>query len=390
MSNQLATISVAGELVHNAAMLDKIIPASSELKDDLRPHLIQLARANPEIEGIDFVNFVQKAYLTGADPRRNQVYLVPYKKKVSWKDHNGWQEKWITQANTIFAYQFFIAKANSMGDYRGYEVKTEKAQYFDPFNSRDVLTLCSTATVKREGRDPLVYRAYLPEFVKTKKGKDNGPETPTEAWLYKPYLMLEKCAVANAFRLAWPEAMSGMYIAEEMQGEDSRPVPEDTASEGTNAERRAHGIARPQPAPASSNINQPQASQAPHSAPIEGVNEGNVGTQDGAVIDATWQEVPDDTEPSEPQADQASAGPAAVPAYPNADIPKQGPVQPSEPEATKQQKGQLFLAMQREARKGALDLNQAILKVGQVHLTGTKASELLRQLEAADYSFFNN
>jgi hypothetical protein len=44
------------------------------------------------------------------------------------------------------------------------------------------------------------------------------------SWKSMPYLMLEKCAVANVMRWAFPEALTGLYVAEEID-KDVPPPP---------------------------------------------------------------------------------------------------------------------------------------------------------------------
>ena len=177
---------------------------------------------NQEIGPQYVIEFLHKAELAGADPRRNQVYLIARKKKQKYKDQQGfWREDWVTVGTVVFAYQFFIAAANATGELEGFEVHSRVGEYFDPVQGQPIRTLVSTATVRRKNRQPVVYDAWYPEFVQT----DFKTAAPTSAW-QKPYIMLEKCALANAFRWAFPEAMSGMYISEEMaQATQDEPLP---------------------------------------------------------------------------------------------------------------------------------------------------------------------
>lgn len=65
------------------------------------------------------------------------------------------------------------------------------------------------------------YTAYYDEFVKTKTDKD-GNVYVTGKWKSAPKMMLTKCAEANAIRQCFD--ISGLYIEEEIAGDDSKII----------------------------------------------------------------------------------------------------------------------------------------------------------------------
>jgi len=357
-NQQVAVAKKAIDFTKNMALLDPYIKSDS-FNDDIRPYLIQLANSNPQLEAFHFIEFVQKCALTGADPRRNQAYLIPFNKNAKFKDDQSgrWVDNWITVANTIFAYQFFIAKAQEAGDYEGFDVKTVRDRYFNPFNGNEIETLCSLCTVKRKGRDPYTYRAWLPEFVKIKDGM------PTDAWGSKPYLMLEKCAIANAFRLTWPEAMSGMYISEEMQGEWSKQTVEDST--------RIHAR--------SADVTVVKQETKPAKEPLK-----------PDVIDVTPQPV---EQPKEAEEKQLEYVPVQQNTAPVEEKKKAPPVQAAPPvqsTASKRSKALLWSAMQSLAGQNKINLVQAIAKIESANLTEELAVGLIEQIKAGNTSWFDS
>lgn len=178
-----------------------------------------LAERNPLLQASDFLDFIQKCQLSGADPRRNQIYLITRNQNVK-EDDGQWRQKVV--GTTVFAYQFFIQRAQSTGLLSGFTVDTEMTTYCNPITGRTRPSIVSICTVWRKDREkPTVYRARFDEFVPKDK---NGAMAPNRVWREKPYLMLEKTALCNGLRQAFPEDLQGMYISEEMTGDESREV----------------------------------------------------------------------------------------------------------------------------------------------------------------------
>lgn len=177
-----------------------------------RSFLANLVRQHPSLDQSDFIEFINKCQLTGADPRLNQVYLLV---------HNSWNaEKKLSEpkGTTVFAYQFFIQMAQRTGELEDFGVDTVVEPYLDLMSGQERKSITAKAWVKRKGTR-YEYKARFWEFAKVNKdGK------LMKNWLSSPYLMLEKCAVANVMRWAFPESLSGIYINDEISKDGSDPV----------------------------------------------------------------------------------------------------------------------------------------------------------------------
>jgi phage recombination protein Bet len=171
-----------------------------------RAYLQLMKQANPNLEDIYFVDFISKCQLTGADPRLNQIYLIAHD---SWNSQSQRKE---LKGTVIFNYLFFVQMAQKTGQLEDWGVECLPEKYVDIATGREKPSYTSIAWVKRRGQAKITYRARFWEFCKT--GKEG---TPISNWKVSPQLMLDKCAVANAFRWAFPESFSSFYIQDEME-----------------------------------------------------------------------------------------------------------------------------------------------------------------------------
>lgn len=168
--------------------------------------LLRLFAKHKEIPQSDVIQFIHKAQLTGANPMLDQIFLIERKVKVT---EYGQPDRWEKRGTIVFSYQFLNAKANETGEFEGYKITTGPKERFNPFNpDQSKKELCSTCIVTRKGFE-FSYDAWWSEYQ-----QDNAQ------WRSKPYLMLEKCAFAGALRRGFPEALSGIYIEDEMKEED--------------------------------------------------------------------------------------------------------------------------------------------------------------------------
>lgn len=145
----------------------------------------------------------------GLSPFQKQIYLLPFKKKVS--------DKWETHYACIVGIDGYRTIAERTGKYAG----SDDPKFNDDkteFKCRDESSnnpITATVTVYKmvEGQR-IAYTAtagwnsYVP------------PENKRFKWIQMPFLMLGKVAEALALRKAFPEALSGLHAEEEKGGFD--------------------------------------------------------------------------------------------------------------------------------------------------------------------------
>lgn len=185
----------------------KFLLAGEDVKRSFeKSWLMSLFAKHKDLPQSDVIQFLHKAQLTGANPMLDQIFLI--ERKVCVKEY-GQPDRWEKRGTIVFSYQFLNAKANETGEFQGYKISTGPKERFNPFNpEQSKKELCSTCTVTRKGFE-FTYDAWWSEYA-----QDNSQ------WKNKPYLMLEKCAFAGSLRRAFPEALSGIYIEDEIREED--------------------------------------------------------------------------------------------------------------------------------------------------------------------------
>jgi hypothetical protein len=146
------------------------------------------------------VNFLHKAQLHGADPRKNQIYLTThFSKNLGHK-----------VGTPVFSYTYLLELAMKTGEYLGYDEPIFKWEVIkNPFTKEEAEELTCTIKMHRKNKGSVTYKAIWSEHV-----NNTNP-----MWKAKPYFFLEKCALAACIRRMFPESTSGVYIDEEIPGE---------------------------------------------------------------------------------------------------------------------------------------------------------------------------
>jgi len=151
----------------------------------------------------DLALFFHQCKATGLDPFRRQIYLI------GRYDSRSGGTKYATQTS-IDGYRIVAARTGTLAGIE--ETWSEDAN--GKIRSATVVVrkvvaghVCEFSAV-----------AHWDEYVQTTKdGKPMG------LWSKLPHRMLAKCAEANALRRAFPDALGGIYTAEEMP--DEQPAP---------------------------------------------------------------------------------------------------------------------------------------------------------------------
>lgn len=147
--------------------------------------------------------FIYECQRRGVHPLDRKIF--PVSRKDNSETGNG--QKRVTFQCGI---DFFRSEADATGDYEGQD---------DPVfgeNGKDGFPEYAKVNVYRKGIErPFVGMARWNEFY---PGEKLG-----FMWRKMPFHMLSKCAEALAFRKAFPQRLSGLYIPEEMQGTTCKP-----------------------------------------------------------------------------------------------------------------------------------------------------------------------
>lgn len=192
----------------------------------------------------EFNMFIEIAKRAGLDPFRRQLYCVVYNKDDDKK----------RKVSFITGIDGFRAVAARNGDYRPDDAEPEftiDEARKNPSNPAGLVKAVVKA-FKRHGTEwhPVVGVAYWTEFApmklddfewvdtgekwpdtgkpkKKKVPKEGASPVPSGKWADMPFVMLAKCAEAQALRKGWPEDLSGIYSPEEME----RPMLDVTPTE---------------------------------------------------------------------------------------------------------------------------------------------------------------
>jgi len=141
----------------------------------------------------------------GLDPIRKEVHFVPYRGSLQ----------------LIVGYAEYIKRAERSGKLNGWNIETGKD---------DIDIFAEISIYRKDWEHPLKWRVYLNEVRK---------DTPS--WKSMPLFMLRKVAIAQGFRLAFPEEIAELpYTEDEMataEVEDKQTISEAQA-------RRLRAIAK--------------------------------------------------------------------------------------------------------------------------------------------------
>lgn len=168
-----------------------------------KPEEVELIR---KTVGKDAVNeaelhrFLYRAHKLGLNPLDNTIYLQVRSRK---KPDGGWEKTNVI----IVGIDGFRAVGDGTGKMSGIKRWVE---YDDKGNIKNGVA----QVFRKDWQEPAMEVAPFREFCQMSGGK------PTGMWVTMPETMVKKCAEAAAHRMAWPAALSGIYIPEEMMRDD--------------------------------------------------------------------------------------------------------------------------------------------------------------------------
>jgi phage recombination protein Bet len=150
--------------------------------------------------------FLNQCVMFGLNPFKREIYLIKYKAT--------------DPATFVVGYEVYLKRAERTRNWAGLNSGVT-------FDKDGKLFSAWVDVYRKDWINPLHHEVYLSEYIQTKAewvgGQATGKKIPTRFWAEKPITMLKKVAVAQAFRMAFPDEMAGMpYTSEEMPLEHSK------------------------------------------------------------------------------------------------------------------------------------------------------------------------
>jgi phage recombination protein Bet len=170
-----------------------------------------LTRGNGKITDQEVAMFLRTCQAKKLDPlEQGETYLIKYDDKMP--------------ANMVVGYHAYVRRAERFPDYRGYKAGVvvlrnnelfykEGAAVYGQIGEELIGGWCRVFREMPNGSIQEFYQEVSLDEYST--GKSN--------WNAKPGTMIRKCAVAQAFRSAFPNEYEGLYTPEEMVASGAIP-----------------------------------------------------------------------------------------------------------------------------------------------------------------------
>lgn len=204
----------------------------------------------PNATDSELIMFCTLAQANNLDPFKREIYFIKY---------GGNKPSYVT------GYQVYLQRAAMSGQLNGWEVTV---------NESDGKAVSATITIYRKDMDkPVVWTVLREEFD---KGQAN--------WKSMPSFMIQKVAIGQGFRLAFPEFLAGMpYLAEEITvlSEDAAVNGAPVATPAPKAKSKAGTKRKVQPKDVTTEVKVEPKAEPPAEPPEDEGGENDEGEGEG-------------------------------------------------------------------------------------------------------------
>lgn len=196
--------------------------------DAERVALLRKAIAPPSATQLEVEFFISWCKRTGLDPFTKQAYFVPRRAK-------GPDGKWTERHEPMAAESGMAARADVESDFLGIsggavfagdvfemDVAAGTVKHsWSPEARAKAGNRClgAWARARRRDRDVPIVWLTMDQRIQTRFDTEKQKQVPTTFWEKDGPGMISKCARALAYRLAYPNLFSGVFIREEEQAE---------------------------------------------------------------------------------------------------------------------------------------------------------------------------
>jgi phage recombination protein Bet len=157
--------------------------------------------------------FIQTALAGNLDPFKREIYIAVYGDGVNRK------------VSILTGYQVYLKRAERTGKLDGWRAKIDG----DGGQMKAVVEI-----FRKDWSHSFIHEVYWEEAVQKKKDGN-----PTQFWAKQPRFQLRKVAMAQAFRLAFPDELGGLPY-------ESAELPDnENATAGTRLETKPAAVEKP-------------------------------------------------------------------------------------------------------------------------------------------------
>jgi len=137
--------------------------------------------------------FIEIATAFNLNPFKREIYCIPF---MAWDNEAKAKKR---KLSIITGYEVYLKRAERLNALNGWNVKTD--------GTRKDNTLKAIVTIyRKDWQQPFTHEVYFVEY-----NQDN------KIWKSKPITMIKKVAIAQAFRLCFPDDLGGLpHTADEI------------------------------------------------------------------------------------------------------------------------------------------------------------------------------
>jgi phage recombination protein Bet len=193
---------------------------------------------------------------TGLDPAQRQIRGQVHRNKVDLGNGNVDYIPTFSVLVTIDGLRVIAERSKKYEGQCGPFFCGEDGQWVDVWTKKTPPSAAKVGIFRQGAREPIWGIALFAEF------KQGG-----HMWSGMPCHMIAKCAEAVGLRKAFPEAVSGLYIEDEMP-QDSNSIPEGRMEDSLNAQSQDAPASPNQVNPESQHANSQSSTSVSNDAPV--------------------------------------------------------------------------------------------------------------------------
>lgn len=154
--------------------------------------------------------FVEIAQAYGLNPFKREIYVSKFGNNFS----------------IIVGFETYLKRAERSGKLAGWSVTTTGKINWSSIRESDMVAIITIH--RKDWTEPFVHSVHFSEYVQLK-----GDGTPNKFWKEKGITMIKKVAMAQGFRLCFPDENGGLPYTSEEIGAEQNYAPEiiDTSAE---------------------------------------------------------------------------------------------------------------------------------------------------------------